>query len=311
MAGARESWWPRSPSDTLEEERASDPYGGLIWDFAKDWSWYASYATVFQPRSGKTQERSRCLSRWRAALESGVKTSLMNGALNLSAAAFRIDLENNPQVDPDHPGGGFDTGGQRRQGRSEGLELEGRGLPTPWWDVTLGYTYTDTRCTRDAGNRGRAYNSLTPRRICCGCGAIHLPCISASGASAAASRRRARSAAPMARRRCAQAALSTHGWGYRIDLGPGRRRSTSAPVRRRYYAGLFSPQWNERYGEPRNLIPPSRRVLMNMRVWAACLGSAPWGALPALLLARGWSLGRPARSALRARCFWRCSAASR
>ncbi|WP_284703498.1 TonB-dependent receptor domain-containing protein, partial [Escherichia coli] len=73
----------------------------------------------------------------------------MNGALNLSAAAFRIDLENNPQVDPDHPGGGFDTwyisGGKAR---SEGLELEGRGYLTPWWDVTLGYTYTDTRYTR-------------------------------------------------------------------------------------------------------------------------------------------------------------------
>lgn len=40
----------------------------------------------------------------------------MNGALNLSAAAFRIDLENNPQVDPDHGRRFRYTVYQRRQG---------------------------------------------------------------------------------------------------------------------------------------------------------------------------------------------------
>lgn len=64
--------------------------------------------------------------------ETGIKGELMDGRLNVSLAAFRIDLENNPQVDPDHPGVGQTTyyisGGKVR---SQGFELESTGYITP------------------------------------------------------------------------------------------------------------------------------------------------------------------------------------
>lgn len=258
VAGARESWWQlRSPSDTLEENVRLTPYSGLIWDFAKDWSWYASYATVFQPQSGKTWSGQMLKPVEGRTLESGVKASLMNGALNLSAAAFRIDLENNPQVDPDHPGGGFDTwyisGGKAR---SEGFELEGRGYLTPWWDVTLGYTYTDTRYIRDAGNQGRAYNSLTPRHMLRLWGDYDLPWDQrkwsiGGGIQAQSAFSSANGAATL---RQGGYALVNVRLGYLIDETWSAALNVNNLFDRRYYTGLFSPQWNNRYGEPRNLM---------------------------------------------------------
>lgn len=190
-------------------------------------------------------------------LESGVKASLMNGALNLSAAAFRIDLENNPQVDPDHPGGGFDTwyisGGKAR---SEGFELEGRGYLTPWWDVTLGYTYTDTRYIRDAGNQGRAYNSLTPRHMLRLWGDYDLPWDQrkwsiGGGIQAQSAFSSANGAATL---RQGGYALVNVRLGYLIDETWSAALNVNNLFDRRYYTGLFSPQWNNRYGEPRNLM---------------------------------------------------------
>ncbi|MDO2133275.1 TonB-dependent receptor, partial [Escherichia coli] len=74
-----------------------------------------------------------------------IKGELADGRLNLSLAAFRIDLENNPQEDPDHPGPPnnpfYISGGKVR---SQGFELEGTGYLTPYWSLSAGYTYTST-----------------------------------------------------------------------------------------------------------------------------------------------------------------------
>ncbi len=42
--------------------------------------------------------------------------------------------------------------------------------------------------------------------------------------------------------------------GYRIDETWSAALNVNNLFDRRYYAGLFSPQWNNRYGEPRNLM---------------------------------------------------------
>lgn len=106
VVGGRESWWDQdTPATRFKPGRQFTPYGGLIWDFARDWSWYVSYAEVYQPQADRQTWNSEPLSPVEGkTYETGIKGELADGRLNLSLAAFRIDLENNPQEDPDHPG---------------------------------------------------------------------------------------------------------------------------------------------------------------------------------------------------------------
>ncbi|HBP1643015.1 TPA: TonB-dependent siderophore receptor, partial [Pseudomonas aeruginosa] len=54
VVGGRESWWDQdTPATRFKPGRQFTPYGGLIWDFARDWSWYVSYAEVYQPQADR------------------------------------------------------------------------------------------------------------------------------------------------------------------------------------------------------------------------------------------------------------------
>lgn len=165
VVGGRESWWDQdTPATRFKPGRQFTPYGGLIWDFARDWSWYVSYAEVYQPQADRQTWNSEPLSPVEGkTYETGIKGELADGRLNLSLAAFRIDLENNPQEDPDHPGPPnnpfYISGGKVR---SQGFELEGTGYLTPYWSLSAGYTYTSTEYLKDSQNDSDALLHLHP-----------------------------------------------------------------------------------------------------------------------------------------------------
>ncbi len=149
---ARDSWWDvKTPTAKFTEDGRITPYGGVIWDFAQDWSLYGSYSTVYQPQTGRTLSGKMLKPVEGQTLEGGVKAGLLNGSLNLSGVIYQIDIKNNPQIDPEHPSGGFNnyfvSGGKVR---SQGFELEGVGFITLFWDVSVGYTYTDTKYLDDS-----------------------------------------------------------------------------------------------------------------------------------------------------------------
>ncbi|WP_410966260.1 TonB-dependent receptor domain-containing protein, partial [Salmonella sp. SAL4449] len=63
VVGGRESWWDQdTPATRFKPGRQFTPYGGLIWDFARDWSWYVSYAEVYQPQADRQTWNSEPLS---------------------------------------------------------------------------------------------------------------------------------------------------------------------------------------------------------------------------------------------------------
>lgn len=198
MVGGRESWWDQdTPATRFKPGRQFTPYGGLIWDFARDWSWYVSYAEVYQPQADRQTWNSEPLSPVEGkTYETGIKGELADGRLNLSLAAFRIDLENNPQEDPDHPGPPnnpfYISGGKVR---SQGFELEGTGYLTPYWSLSPATPTPAPSTSRTARTtRGRA-TPPSPRGTCCACGATTIcPGRIGAGASAADSRRRATTA---------------------------------------------------------------------------------------------------------------------
>ncbi len=98
IAGLRDSWWMSNAYGKLHGKWPSYPYGGVIWDFNPQWSWYSSYSTVYQPQTGKTWSGKMLKPVEGQTLETGVKGALFNGGLNLSGAIYQIDIKNNPQL---------------------------------------------------------------------------------------------------------------------------------------------------------------------------------------------------------------------
>ncbi|MBY9674321.1 Fe(3+)-pyochelin receptor FptA [Pseudomonas aeruginosa] len=258
VVGGRESWWDQdTPATRFKPGRQFTPYGGLIWDFARDWSWYVSYAEVYQPQADRQTWNSEPLSPVEGkTYETGIKGELADGRLNLSLAAFRIDLENNPQEDPDHPGPPnnpfYISGGKVR---SQGFELEGTGYLTPYWSLSAGYTYTSTEYLKDSQNdSGTRYSTFTPRHLLRLWSNYDLPWQDrrwsvGGGLQAQSDYSVDYRGASM---RQGGYALVNMRLGYKIDEHWTAAVNVNNLFDRTYYQSLSNPNWNNRYGEPRS-----------------------------------------------------------
>lgn len=258
VVGGRESWWDQdTPATRFKPGRQFTPYGGLIWDFARDWSWYVSYAEVYQPQADRQTWNSEPLSPVEGkTYETGIKGELADGRLNLSLAAFRIDLENNPQEDPDHPGPPnnpfYISGGKVR---SQGFELEGTGYLTPYWSLSAGYTYTSTEYLKDSQNdSGTRYSTFTPRHLLHLWSNYDLPWQDrrwSVGGGLQAQSDYSVDYRGVSMRQGGYALVNMR-LGYKIDEHWTAAVNVNNLFDRTYYQSLSNPNWNNRYGEPRS-----------------------------------------------------------
>ncbi|HHW1919061.1 TPA: Fe(3+)-pyochelin receptor FptA [Pseudomonas aeruginosa] len=258
VVGGRESWWDQdTPATRFKPGRQFTPYGGLIWDFARDWSWYVSYAEVYQPQADRRTWNSEPLSPVEGkTYETGIKGELADGRLNLSLAAFRIDLENNPQEDPGHPGPPnnpfYISGGKVR---SQGFELEGTGYLTPYWSLSAGYTYTSTEYLKDSQNdSGTRYSTFTPRHLLRLWSNYDLPWQDrrwSVGGGLQAQSDYSVDYRGVSMRQGGYALVNMR-LGYKIDEHWTAAVNVNNLFDRTYYQSLFNPNWNNRYGEPRS-----------------------------------------------------------
>ncbi|EOZ8686842.1 Fe(3+)-pyochelin receptor FptA [Pseudomonas aeruginosa] len=258
VVGGRESWWDQdTPATRFKPGRQFTPYGGLIWDFARDWSWYVSYAEVYQPQADRQTWNSEPLSPVEGkTYETGIKGELADGRLNLSLAAFRIDLENNPQEDPDHPGPPnnpfYISGGKVR---SQGFELEGTGYLTPYWSLSAGHTYTSTEYLKDSQNdSGTRYSTFTPRHLLRLWSNYDLPWQDrrwSVGGGLQAQSDYSVDYRGVSMRQGGYALVNMR-LGYKIDEHWTAAVNVNNLFDRTYYQSLSNPNWNNRYGEPRS-----------------------------------------------------------
>lgn len=258
VVGGRESWWDQdTPATRFKPGRRFTPYGGLIWDFARDWSWYVSYAEVYQPQADRQTWNSEPLSPVEGkTYETGIKGELADGRLNLSLAAFRIDLENNPQEDPDHPGPPnnpfYISGGKVR---SQGFELEGTGYLTPYWSLSAGYTYTSTEYLKDSQvDSGTRYSTFTPRHLLRLWSNYDLPWQDrrwSVGGGLQAQSDYSVDYRGVSMRQGGYALVNMR-LGYKIDEHWTAAVNVNNLFDRTYYQSLSNPNWNNRYGEPRS-----------------------------------------------------------
>lgn len=184
-AGARWSRYTTSTRSLLTGDVSSEnevddeltPYGALIYDFAENLSFYASYAEIFQVQDSYDY-RGRLLPPILGAnYEAGIKGEWREGMLNASLAVFRIDQTNRAQTDPANlsPCPGSPTGTcsiAEGEVRSEGVELELVGRLLAGMELSAGYTYNTTEYLRDrtdaglpSSNQGRPFSLPTPEHL--------------------------------------------------------------------------------------------------------------------------------------------------
>ncbi|SFC42245.1 outer-membrane receptor for ferric coprogen and ferric-rhodotorulic acid [Pseudomonas citronellolis] len=116
------------------------PYTGVVYDLDEQYSLYASYTKIFNPQyvmdaQGKVLDPLEGKS-----YEAGIKGSLLDDQLSVSAALFKTDQRNVAEAtDQSLPGGETIYNGE--DFKSRGAELEASGQLAPGLQLQGGYTY--------------------------------------------------------------------------------------------------------------------------------------------------------------------------
>lgn len=148
-----------------ENDGIVTPYAGLLWDFAPQWTAYASYTDIFQPQNYRDKNNQTLDPVVGDTVELGVKAELLDKRLNFSAAVFRSKKDNVAEQDDSVPPNSLPDGGTayRSSGKGnviDGFEIEASGLITRQWNVFAGYSHTRSR-----NAKGEAINTAVPRNL--------------------------------------------------------------------------------------------------------------------------------------------------
>ncbi|MFY2058364.1 TonB-dependent siderophore receptor [Achromobacter xylosoxidans] len=258
VLGGRMSWWNQdAPASRQRIDPEFTPYGGLIVDLDRQWSLYGSYAEVFQPQTQLTRDGQGLDPVTGTNYEAGIKGELMDGALNVSLAAFQIRQKNRAQQDPAWPCVGqncyYVAGGEVR---SRGFEAEASGNITPYWTVAAGYTFNTSKYLTDTQAGGQPFASFTPRHIFRLWTNYALPTMQrrlSVGGGLQVQSGYSTESGPVTLRQGGYALVDLR-LAYRVDKHLTAALNVNNVFDRGYYQSLSGTAWNNRYGEPRNLM---------------------------------------------------------
>lgn len=155
ITGIRASWYQLDIENTAlatdvstdESNRISGkltPYAGIVYDLTEQHTLYTSYSNVFKPQTAQDSNGKMLESRQGNQWETGIKSSLLNDALNTRMSFYYLKDENIAAQAYDNNGNAitntyFATG----EVETKGVELEVSGYLTDNWMIMAGYTYTD------------------------------------------------------------------------------------------------------------------------------------------------------------------------
>ncbi|WP_323658321.1 TonB-dependent siderophore receptor [Pectobacterium versatile] len=144
------------------------PYGGLLWDFAGNYTWYLSYAEIYKPQSEKDRNGKLLPAITGTNYETGVKGEFFDGDLNTSLALFRIIQANRAMAVADSSVCLIGTSCSQAQGevRSQGVELDVTGKLAEGWQIQAGYTLTNSKYLEgSASERAAQFSPRTPKHM--------------------------------------------------------------------------------------------------------------------------------------------------
>ncbi|MFF7710211.1 TonB-dependent siderophore receptor [Pseudomonas sp. NPDC007930] len=138
---------------SMREHGKVTPYTGLVYDLNKQWSLYTSWTQIYSPQYNYIGTDGRPLDPLEGkSLEAGVKASLMNNRLDVTAAVYKAEQRNAP--------GSYTQEGTQYlyetvNYKSHGIELQASGEVLPGLNLLAGYTWTHIE--DDNGDHARKY----------------------------------------------------------------------------------------------------------------------------------------------------------
>jgi len=139
------------------------PYAGVVYDFNRVLSAYASYTDIFAPQNYRDRDGSYLEPVVGRMYEGGLKAEFFDGLLNASAAIFEGVKDNVAEVDDSVPPNSLPDGGQayRSTGKGNtvhGWEVEAQGSLGERWDLSAGFSHAVSR-----SQAGVVQNTTTPQ----------------------------------------------------------------------------------------------------------------------------------------------------
>lgn len=128
------------------------PYTGLVYDLNKQWSVYGSWTKIYTPQYNVGTDGSLLAPLEGKSMEVGVKGSVMDERLHLTAAVFKTEQRN---VAVDAGFNGVQEVYTPEDFKSHGIELQASGEAVDGLDLLGGYTYV--HIDNDDGDRARRY----------------------------------------------------------------------------------------------------------------------------------------------------------
>jgi outer membrane receptor for ferric coprogen and ferric-rhodotorulic acid len=177
IAGARYATWKTdyyylydSPDAGFHHDyRETIPYAGLIWDFSRQFSAFASYTEIFQPQNARGAGGAYLDPVDGRSYEVGVKGEHFDHRLNTSLTLFRTLQDNVATPVFDDDGNPVWVAGQvgvlqASQGidgtQTEGFELEASGELRRGWNLSLGWSHYQLE-----DGDGNAVRAFVPRTL--------------------------------------------------------------------------------------------------------------------------------------------------
>ncbi len=172
ILGGRVSWYEYKYVDNTQRKENSvvTPYAGLIFDVARDISFYGSYSDIFKPQSNLKADGGTIDPIVGKNYELGIKGDFLQGRLSASAALFRLEQTNLGKIDYDAEAGACNGGYCYKAAGlviSEGIDVGLNGEIMPAWSLGMGYTYSTRKYGKDGDGikKGDPYLEGMPDQI--------------------------------------------------------------------------------------------------------------------------------------------------
>ena len=222
------------------------PYTGLVYDLDEQWSVYGSWTKIYSAQYNLGTDGKLLAPLEGKSMEAGVKGSLLDHRLNVTAAAFKTEQQNVAES------AGFVDGRfvyDPMDYKSHGVELQASGEALPGLDLLGGYTYVTI--DNDDGDKARKY---VPTHSVRGMLTYRLPSLPQAKIGTRVSWQSAvENDTNSAIRQNAYALLDFMA-SYDIDSNWSTSVNLNNVTDRKYLLSLYNSATTASYGAPRNVV---------------------------------------------------------
>jgi len=178
IVGSRVSWFKneslvnvtRPIHNDYSKDGQFTPYAGLVQELNEHFTAYTSYTEIFKPQSNLGVNGSPLKPMTGSNYELGLKGEFLDKRLNSSIALFQTDqigraeaysADTAQSLCPDLPNGCYKAS---EKVRNRGIDLELNGALTPDWNLSTGYTYTQSKYAAGS-QKGEDSAASAPRHL--------------------------------------------------------------------------------------------------------------------------------------------------